>query len=62
MWAKADMIATVSFARLDLPRSGRDHEGKRKYLTICLDLDQQRRVYASVLCALGLPQLTSHLR
>lgn len=32
MWVKADMLATVSFARLDMCRTGRDHAGKRKYL------------------------------
>jgi uncharacterized protein YifN (PemK superfamily) len=32
-WAKCDMIATVSLERLDLFRTGRDYEGKRKYLT-----------------------------
>jgi mRNA interferase MazF len=31
-WVKADMLATVSFARLDLFRTSRDHEGKRRYL------------------------------
>jgi uncharacterized protein YifN (PemK superfamily) len=61
MWVKADMLATVSFARLDLPRTQRDHEGKRRYLTVSLQPDQQRRVYASVLCALGLSRLTSQM-
>jgi mRNA interferase MazF len=32
MWVKADMLATVGFARLDLIRTGRDPFGKRKYL------------------------------
>ena len=32
-WVKADMIATVGFARLDLFQTKRNHTGKRKYLT-----------------------------
>lgn len=32
-WVKADMVATVSFARLDLFRTKRDQNGNRKYLT-----------------------------
>lgn len=32
-WVKADMIATVSFARLDLFRTNRDNNGNRKYLS-----------------------------
>jgi mRNA interferase MazF len=31
-WVKADMVSTVCFERLDLFRTERDHEGKRKYL------------------------------
>ncbi len=31
-WVKADMLATVSFARLDFFQTSRDHEGKRRYL------------------------------
>ena len=31
-WAKADMLATVSFQRLDLFRTARDQTGKRKYI------------------------------
>jgi mRNA interferase MazF len=32
-WVKADMVATVSFERLELFRTARDTQGKRKYLT-----------------------------
>lgn len=31
-WAKCDMISTVSFARLDRVRNGRDAAGKRLYV------------------------------
>tara|TARA_R110000796_G_scaffold8843_33_gene29385 strand:+ start:7113 stop:7382 length:270 start_codon:yes stop_codon:yes gene_type:complete len=32
-WVKADMVASVSFSRLDLFRTDRDQSGKRKYLS-----------------------------
>jgi mRNA interferase MazF len=32
-WVKADMVATVGFDRLDLFRTDRDQNGKRRYLT-----------------------------
>ncbi|MBV5331522.1 type II toxin-antitoxin system PemK/MazF family toxin, partial [bacterium] len=31
-WVKADMLATVSYARLDLLRTGRGQDGRRTYL------------------------------
>lgn len=61
MWAKADMLATVGFGRLDLFRTGRDQTGKRKYLHPKLPPDDLRRVRASILHALGLDTLTPHL-
>jgi len=57
-WAKCDMLATVGFARLDLFRTQRDQDGKRKYLhpkLSALDLD---RVKKGILCALGMGNLT----
>ncbi len=36
-WVKCDMINTVSFDRLDLPRIKRDQYGKRKYLKVRID-------------------------
>jgi uncharacterized protein YifN (PemK superfamily) len=33
-WVKWDMVAAVSFERLDLFRTDRDRQGKRKFLTI----------------------------
>lgn len=58
MWVKADMLATVSFDRLDLVRTGRDPYGKRKYLTPQLEPDQLKIVYHCVLHAIGLSHLT----
>jgi hypothetical protein len=58
---KADMMATVAFARLDLIRTGRDPFGKRKYLTPRLEPAQIKIVYQCVLHAIGLSGLTSGL-
>jgi uncharacterized protein YifN (PemK superfamily) len=54
-WAKADMITTVSFDRLDLFRSARDPSGKRKYYTnLKVTEDQLKEIQRAVLCSLGL--------
>jgi mRNA interferase MazF len=58
MWVKADMVATVGFERLDLVRTGRDQEGKRKYLQIKLEPDVLKIVYQCVLHGIGLGHLT----
>ncbi|MBI3438557.1 MAG: type II toxin-antitoxin system PemK/MazF family toxin [Proteobacteria bacterium] len=57
-WAKADMLATVGFHRLDLIRLGKDHEGKRKYLQRTIAADQLRLIQTCVLHALNLGHLT----
>lgn len=54
MWAKCDMVASVSFERLDLFRSGRDQKGQRKYLTRKLDAETFTRVIAGVRAGLGI--------
>jgi uncharacterized protein YifN (PemK superfamily) len=58
VWAKCDMIATVSFSRLDLFRTGRDQTGRRKYLHPKLSDDDFERVKADVLWGLGFGYLT----
>jgi uncharacterized protein YifN (PemK superfamily) len=60
-WAKADMIATVGFHRLDLFRTAKDQFGSRKYLQPKLNAEQLRSIRAAVLHALGLGALTGHL-
>jgi len=40
-WIKADHVATLSFDRLDLFRTGRDQYGRRKYRTDLRVSDQQ---------------------
>jgi mRNA interferase MazF len=62
-WAKADMIATVGFARLDLFRTERDREtGRRRYYHPRLPAAELVRVRAAVLHGLGLGHLTPHLK
>jgi uncharacterized protein YifN (PemK superfamily) len=61
-WAKADMLATVSFDRIGLPYTGRDRAtGKRKYLQIVVSIDELTRVRRDVLFSIGLDSLTEHL-
>lgn len=60
-WVKADMLATVCFSRLDLFRTGRDQEGKRKYLHPKLTSEQLRVVHSAILHGLGIGELTNHL-
>ena len=54
VWAKADMLATVAFARLDLMRSARLAGGRRAYLKIRLGDPDLSRVQECVRIALGL--------
>lgn len=61
-WAKADMLATLSFDRLTLPYTGRDPAtGKRKYLQNILAEEELNKVRAALLYALGLGDLTQKL-
>jgi mRNA interferase MazF len=53
-WAKCDMIATVGFDRLDFFRSGRDQDGKRKYLHPVLPASDMARIKSGILAALGM--------
>ena len=48
-WAKADMIATVAFRRLELFRTARDPGGRRQYLRPRLSGDDLKRVRAATL-------------
>ncbi|SMF48696.1 Uncharacterized protein YifN, PemK superfamily [Xaviernesmea oryzae] len=54
MWAKCDMVATVSFSRLDLFRTGRDQQGKRKYLARRVDRETFEKVCAGIRAGLGI--------
>lgn len=61
VWVKADMLSTVGFQRLDLPRTKRDQYGKRKYLNLRISSADMQRVQRAMLCGLGLPHLTPHI-
>jgi uncharacterized protein YifN (PemK superfamily) len=60
-WVKADMLATVSFQRLSLPRKGKDGKGKREYVVKILEEKDLRNIRECILCALGLSDLTQFL-
>jgi uncharacterized protein YifN (PemK superfamily) len=53
-WVKADMLSTVSFARLTPIGVGRDHEGKRKYIYPKVKDEEFQRIMECVQHALGL--------
>jgi uncharacterized protein YifN (PemK superfamily) len=54
VWAKCDMIATISFERLDLFWTARDQLGKRRYVQPKLPETDLARVRRGVLFALGI--------
>lgn len=53
-WVKADMIATVSFERLEMIRLGKDRHGKHLYATHALGTEEMQRIDQCILEALGL--------
>ncbi len=57
VWAKCDMLATVSFGRLDMFRTERDHTGKRRYLKPRLTPEQLAAVRQGILSALGMADI-----
>ncbi len=60
-WAKADMLATVGFGRLNFPYTGRDAiSGQRRYLQIVVTPDDMKAIRSAILHALGLDRLTDH--
>ena len=52
-WAKCDMVATVSLARLDRIKV-RDRQGRRTYVVSHLETEEFLAIKAAVRCALGL--------
>ncbi len=54
MRVKADMMATVSFARLDMFRTGRDQAGKRKYLQPKVPAADMAAIERCICAALGI--------
>jgi uncharacterized protein YifN (PemK superfamily) len=57
VWAKCDMLAVVSIERLDLVRTARGPDGRRKYLTLQIGQDQFDAIRRGVVSALGLASL-----
>lgn len=53
-WAKADMVAAVSFGRLDMFRTERAPDGQRRYLTPKLPEADFALIQAALRAALGL--------
>jgi uncharacterized protein YifN (PemK superfamily) len=53
-WVKGDMIASVSFERVDLLRLGKDANGKRLYQTQILPKPDLDRVINCILRSLGI--------
>ncbi|MBB5346791.1 uncharacterized protein YifN (PemK superfamily) [Desulfoprunum benzoelyticum] len=61
-WVKADMFATVSFKRLNLPFIRKDGGGKREYDMRVIDSVDLLKIRECMLHALGLSYLTTHLQ
>ncbi|MFG6282892.1 type II toxin-antitoxin system PemK/MazF family toxin [Sphingomonas sp. S6] len=53
-WAKCDMVATVGYARLNLPHSKHPVTGARRYHQIEIDPAQVDRLRRAVAAAIGL--------
>ena len=60
-WAKADMMATVSYERLTPYYLGRGRDGKRIYYTTLLKPEVIREIQRAVLWGLNLGHLTQHV-
>ncbi len=55
LWAKADMLSTVGYCRLDLFRTDRDRvERRRRYYMVKISEDELQSVRDSILYALGI--------
>jgi uncharacterized protein YifN (PemK superfamily) len=61
MWAKADMLMTVSYDRLDRFRLGRNAVGKRIYGIRTVRRGDLDAIYCAMLNGLGLGRLTPYL-
>lgn len=60
-WVKGDMLATVSFERLSIPKKGRDSNGKRIYDKRTVTQEQLTEIRKCILNGLGLKTLTNYL-
>jgi mRNA interferase MazF len=53
-WAKCDMINTVSYARLELIRLGKDSNGRRIYSSYAIDKETLRSIRKATAKTMGL--------
>lgn len=60
-FAKADMLATLGYNRLNMPYAGKDSGGKRKYVKLVLAAEELAKLRKCILFALGLDTLTKDL-
>lgn len=60
-WVKADMFATVSFNRLDLPHVGKGPNNKRQYIKRVITGHDFQSIQRCMLNAIGLDSLTRHI-
>jgi len=60
-WVKGDMVITVRHDRLDRIKI-KEANGKRRYITLRLGVDELRKVRVCVLEGLHLGYLTKHLK
>jgi uncharacterized protein YifN (PemK superfamily) len=61
MWAKCDLVSSVSLDRLDRFKEPHRRGGPRQWRTGTVNTDQLRALKAGVLCGLGFSTLTKHL-
>ena len=61
VWVKADMMAAVSFDRLDLIRYPKNRQGRRTYCYKAVSDENLRKIRKALLAGLGLAQLTKSL-
>ena len=52
-WAKGDLVTHVSWGRLRLPFKGKDANGKRKYVSYCVDANELEALRTCVLEAIS---------
>ena len=57
VWAKCDMVMTVSFARLSAYFQGRRPDGKRNYVTVSVSGKELGQIQQATLYAMGLAHL-----
>ena len=57
VWAKCDMLMTVSFSRLTAHWQGRRADGRRNYVALYVTKSEFARITHGVLAALGLSHL-----